>query len=63
MGTNGFPVLKVQGIFFRAKNPAAVINAKTVFIGDQVSNAKVVAITTDSVTIEFNGNRKVLTLY
>jgi len=63
MGTNGFPVLKVQGIFFRTKNPAAVINAKTVFIGDQVSNAKVVAITTDSVTIEFNGNRKVLTLY
>ncbi|HMC26457.1 MAG TPA: hypothetical protein VKM56_01545 [Verrucomicrobiae bacterium] len=63
MGTNGFPLLKVQGIFFRTKNPAAVINAKTVFIGDQVSNAKVVAITTDSVTVEFNGNRKVLTLY
>jgi cytoskeletal protein RodZ len=63
MGTNGFPVLKVQGIFFRAKNPAAVINTKTVFIGDQVSNARVVAITPDSVTIEFNGNRKVLSLY
>ena len=63
LGTNGFPLLKVQGIFFRTKNPAAVINAKTVFIGDQVSNAKVVAITTDSVTVEFNGNRKVLTLY
>jgi len=63
MGTNGFPVLKVQGIFFRAKNPAAVINTKTVFIGDQVANAKVVAITPDSVTVEFNGNRKVLTLY
>lgn len=63
LGTNGFPVLKVQGIFFRAKNPAAVINTKTVFVGDQVSNARVVAITTDSVTVEFNGNRKVLTLY
>src|SRR5216117_1893079 len=44
MGTNGFPVLKVQGIFFRPKNPAAVINTKTVFVGDQVSNARVVAI-------------------
>ena len=63
LGTNGFPILKVQGIFFRAKNPAAVINTKTVFVGDQVSNARVVAITTDSVTVEFNGNRKVLTLY
>ena len=48
---------------FRPKNPAAVINTKTVFVGDQVSNARVVAITTDSVTVEFNGNRKVLTLY
>lgn len=60
---NGFPVLKVQGIFYRAKNPAAMINSKTVFVGERVSDAKVVAITTDSVTVEFAGKTKVLSLY
>ncbi|SRR5258706_5466500 len=63
LGTNGLPPLKVQGIFYRAKNPAAVINAKTVFVGDRVSDAKIIAITKDSVTVEFKGTTQVLTLY
>jgi hypothetical protein len=61
--TNGFPALKVQGIFYRAKNPAAMINSKTVFVGERVSDAKVVSITADSVTVEFAGKTKVLSLY
>ena len=63
VSTNPFPRLKIQGIFYRANNPSAMINAKTVFIGDWVSNAKVVGITQDSVTVEFEGQTKVLGLY
>jgi len=58
-----FPQLKVQGIFYRAKNPGAMINSKTVFVGDRVSEARIVAIAQDSVTVEFGGQKKVLTLY
>ncbi len=62
-GTNGFPALKVQGIFYRAKNPSAMINGKSLFVGDHVAGATIVAITADSVTVELNGAKKVLTLY
>jgi hypothetical protein len=63
VGTNAFPPLKVQGIFYRAKNPSAVLNNKTVFVGDHVFGITVVDITSDSVTVEANGNKKTLTLY
>jgi len=55
--------LKVQGIFYTAKNPAAVINSKMVHVGDQVGDAKVIAIDKDSVTLESDGRKKVLTLF
>jgi len=58
-----FPRLKVQGIFYRATNPGALVNSKTVFVGDWVANAKVVAITQDSVTFEFEAQTKTLSLY
>ena len=53
---------KLQGIFFRPSNPSAVVNSKTVFIGDSVANAKVKAIDHRSVTLDFAGVTKVLTL-
>ena len=58
-----FPALKVQGIFYRARNPSAMINSKSVFVGDHVSGVTIVGITADSVTVEMNGTKKVLTLY
>lgn len=57
-----FPSVRLQGIFFQASRPSALINAKTVFIGDKVATAKVTAITRDSVTLQWNGETKVLTL-
>lgn len=46
---------KLQSIFYRAKNPSAVINGKTLFVGDRIgdrlSNAHVTAIGQDFVTI------------
>jgi hypothetical protein len=56
------PPLKLQAIFYRARNPSAVINSKTVFRGDKVADAKVLAIDRESVTLWVNGQTNVLTL-
>jgi hypothetical protein len=53
---------KLQGIFYRPANPSAVVNARTVFVGDRIANAKVKAIDHQSVTLEVGGETKVLTL-
>lgn len=53
---------RLQGIFYRPGNSSAVVNSKTVFVGDKVSNAKIKAIDKQSVTIELAGETKVLTL-
>jgi hypothetical protein len=53
---------KLQGIFYRPANPSAVVNSKTVFVGDRIANAKVKAIDHQSVTLDVAGETKVLTL-
>jgi len=45
------PVFRLQSIFFRAKNPSAVINGKTLFLGGRVGDARIVAIDQESATI------------
>lgn len=57
-----FPALRLQGIFYRPTKPSVLINAKTLPIGGKVAGAQVIAITRDSVTLEWNGETKVLTL-
>ncbi len=57
-----FPELKLQGIFYRLNNPTALISGKNVHIGDLVQGAKVVAIERASVTLEFKGERREMTL-
>lgn len=56
------PAFRLQGIFYRAANPSAVVNAKTVYVGDQVSGARVKAIDRQSVILEQDGQTQVLTL-
>src|SRR5688572_19783004 len=53
---------RLQGIFYRPANPSAVVNSKTVFVGDRIGNAKVKAIDHQSVTLDVAGETKVLTL-
>ncbi len=53
---------KLQGIIYRPSNPSAVVNTRTVFIGDTVGNARVRSITERSVTLEVGGETKVLTM-
>ena len=56
------PTFKLQGIFYRPSRPSAMVNSKTVFVGDKVGQAKVLAIGRDSVTLQSEGETKVLTL-
>ncbi len=56
------PTFKLQGIFYRPANPTALINSKTVHRGDKVLDAKVLLIQRDSVTLEKDGEKLVLTL-
>ncbi len=56
------PPFKLNAIFFRAKNPSVVINSKTLYIGDKVAQAKVLAIDRESVTLERGGQTNVLTV-
>jgi len=54
--------LKLQGIFWRPSRPSAVINSKTLFKGDRIDNARVLAIDQESVTLQWQNETKVLTL-
>jgi hypothetical protein len=56
------PTFKLQAIFYRPNNPSAVVNSKTVSVGDLVLTGKVKAIDRQSVTIDVGGVIQVLTL-
>jgi hypothetical protein len=56
------PELKLQGILFAATRPCAIVNDKTVFVGDQIGAFRVTAISKDSVTLQNQTETKVLSL-
>ncbi len=57
-----FPLLKVQGIFYSKSNPSVIIDRQLLRKGDEISGAKVVDIQPQSVTLEFEGQRRTLNL-
>ena len=57
-----FPDLRLQGIFYRPSNPSALINSKTVFVGDEIAGVKVVAIERTGVKVELDGHTKTVKL-
>jgi hypothetical protein len=54
--------LALKAIFYRPTRPAAVINERTLFIGDEVDGAKVIAIEKDRVRVSMGGKEGILTL-
>jgi hypothetical protein len=54
--------LKLRGIFFSKTNPRAIINGKTVVVGDEIEGIRVTAIDHDQVTVEWNGQVKTLVI-
>ncbi len=53
---------KLQGIVFNPKRPSAVINGKTLFLGERVAGFRVTAIGKDTATIVGGGQTNVLML-
>ena len=59
-GNVSFPELQLQGIFYRISKPSALINGKSVFVGDEVSGVRVVKIERRSVDVELRGRIKTI---
>lgn len=57
-----WPNLKIQGIFLRMTKSSAVVNGRTVFVGDTVEGARVVRIERQSLTFDFKGTRRTVYL-
>ena len=53
---------KLQGIVFNPTRPSALINGRTLFIGDKFGELRVAAITADSATLVGGGRTNVLSL-
>jgi hypothetical protein len=52
--------LKVMGIFFSKTNPRALINGKTIEVGDLIDGIRITKIESDRVTVEWKGHEKEL---
>lgn len=55
-------VFKLNGIFYSATDPTAIVNGKSVRVGERVSGAKVIKITRADVILEVDGQWKVIAL-
>jgi len=53
---------KLQGIFFSANNPAAIINGKSMKVGDEADGVKVLEITKTSVRVQSGSEVRELTM-
>lgn len=60
--SKGFPAVKLQGIAFRIKNPSVLINGKVLELGEELDGVVVKKIERNSVTLEWKGETKVLSL-
>jgi hypothetical protein len=57
-----FPELKLQGIFYSPNNPRAAINGQVYRENELVGEVRLVTITANKVTVEWNGQTKDLNL-
>lgn len=56
------PPLKLQAIVFNPKRPSVVINGRTLFVGEKLGEARVVAIDQESATLVAAGKTNILTM-
>ena len=57
-----FPPLKLEAIYYRVKNPSAMIDGETVYVGDIIEGVRVAKIDQQTVTLTLGGRTKALTL-
>jgi type II secretory pathway component PulC len=49
------PDFRLNGIVYTATRPAAIVNGRTVYVGDRVSGATITAIGRTTVTLQIDG--------
>ncbi len=54
------PTFKLQGLVYRKSNSSILIEGRTYFIGDTIGDAKIIAIGTNTATIDWHGKEVVL---
>ena len=52
------PEFRLNGIIYTVARPSAIVNGKTVFIGEQVNGATVISISQTAVTLQIDGQRR-----
>ena len=57
------PEFRLSGIIYAGLNPSAIVNGRTVSLGDQVDGATVVGIERTTVTLKINGQRRTYELW
>ncbi len=57
-----WPQLNLQGIIYRLKHPSALVNGRTLFVGDEIEQAKVFKIGPECVIFEMRGQYRVVDL-
>jgi len=55
---SALPDFRLNGIIYTVTRPSAILNGKTVHVGDQVSGATVIGISRTEVTLRINGQRR-----
>jgi hypothetical protein len=58
----GPPAIRLQAIVFHPTRPSAMINGKTLFVGDMLGEMRLMAIGRESVTLVGGGQTNLLTL-
>jgi hypothetical protein len=57
----GSPVFRLKGIIYSSR-PSAILNGQMVSTGDKVDGATVVHVSRTTVTLQINGERKIIEL-
>ncbi|MGV3772036.1 MAG: hypothetical protein ACO1QB_03980 [Verrucomicrobiales bacterium] len=57
-----FPAVQLQAIYYRSKNPAAVVNGKMFREGEEVNGVTIAQIARDEIRLEYHGQAKSIKL-
>lgn len=57
-----FSTLRLQGIFYRIKDPSVLLNRRTLYEGDEMDGFRVIEIRRQSVVMEKDGQRGTITM-
>jgi HD-like signal output (HDOD) protein len=52
------PEFRLNGIIYTVARPSAIVNGKTVFVGEQINGATVISISQTAVSLQIDGHRR-----